>query len=849
LSHDRTVSRGEIKLKCLLSTPYDGKWFAFFVAAMNTLLRDLRYALRTLMRNPGFATVAVLTIGIGIGASTTIFSWMRPMLLNPLPGARQAERVVAIENMAPDGEPITTSYLDFRDFRDNLKLVSLVTARVGNVFSVGDAPHTTQAWGEMVSGGFFDMLGIPPEAGRFFADAERDDAQNAHAVVVISHSYWKNQYHSDRSAIGSSLRINRTQFTIIGVAPEGFHGTRSGLDYEMWMPLTMYGQLTHTGDWMLRDRNTRNFMMLARLAPGVTIEQARGEVQALANRMAVSDADSNQGIGATVLPVWQSHFGPQAMLLTPITILMGASGVVLLIVCANLANLLLARATGRLKEFSVRLAMGARPMRLVRQLLTETLLMAAAGSVCGLMIANLLGGALRWLLPGVARPAMLQPPLDGQVIAFTTALAFGVAILAGLAPALHASRANVNEMLKEGGRIGSSGAHSHRLRGLLVTSEVALAVIALVGAGLFLKSFQTARAMDPGFKPDGVALARFDFSTADYDARQTDSYCRRLREQLEHQPGVTAVSYDDSAPLGFSGGNWETLEVEGYVPGPNENMKIYRDLVSPGYFETMKIPLVEGRDFDLRDNSTSLKVMIVNQEFVRRFLANRSVIGRKVHGWGEWFTIVGVAKDSKYHRVTDSPQPYFYIPIRQIFRPEYGLTFNVRTSGSVNEAIAALRREAITIDPALTIFDAGPMTEYVAASLFGAKIAASLLSVLSGLGLLLAAIGLYSVMAYAVAQRTGEIGIRVTLGAQPRDIMRLVIRQGIAFAAAGLVVGSLAAAALAHVVAAMLVGVGLADPLVYAAATAFTVLVTLASAAVPAWRALRVDPAVALRWH
>jgi predicted permease len=701
----------------------------------------------------------------------------------------------------------------------------------------------------MVSGGFFDMLGIQPEAGRFFSNAERDDAQNAHSVVVIGHSYWKNHYGSAPSAIGATLRINRTPFTIIGVAPEGFHGTRAGLDYEMWMPVTMYGQLTHTGTWMLRDRNTRNFMIFARLAPGVTMEQARGEVQALANRMAVADADSNQGIGATVLPVWQSHFGTQSILLTPIAILMGASGVVLLIVCANLANLLLARATGRVKEFSVRLAMGARPVRLTQQLLTETLLMAMAGSVCGLMLATALGGALRWLLPAVARPAMLQPPLDGQVLGFTTALAFGVAIVAGLAPALHASQSNVNEMLKEGGRSGSAGTHSQRLRGLLVVSEVALAVVALVGAGLFLKSFQTARAMDPGFKPEGVALARFDFSTAGYDAVQTDGFCRRLREQLEQQPGVTAVSYDDSPPLGFSGGNWEPLEVEGYVPGPNENMKIYRDLVSPGYFATMKIPLVEGRDFDLHDDAKSQKVMIVNQEFVRRFLANRSVMGRKVHGWGEWFTIVGVAKDSKYHRVTENPQPYFYIPIRQIFRPEYGLTFDVRTSGSVNEAIAGLRREAAAVDPGLTIFDAEPMTEYVAASLFGAKVAASLLSVLSGLGLLLAAIGLYSVMAYAVAQRTGEIGIRVTLGAQPRDIMRLVIRQGIVFAGAGLIVGSLVAAALGRVITAMLVGVGPADPVVYAAATVFTALVTLGSAAIPAWRALRVDPAVALRWQ
>ncbi len=816
---------------------------------MSTLLRDLRYGLRTLTRNPGFTAVAVLTIGIGIGASTTIFSWMRSMLLNPLPGATQPERIVAIENLAPDGEPLTTSYLDFTDFRDNLKLVNLVTARIGNVVSVGDAPRTARVWGEMVSGGFFDMLGVKPEVGRFFSVAERDDAQNAHAVVVISHSYWKSHYHSDRSAVGASLRINQTLFTIIGVAPEGFHGTRAGLDYEIWMPLTMFGQLTHTGTWMLRDRNTRDFIMFARLAPGVSIEQARSEVQALANRMAVADADSNQGIGGTVLPVWQSHFGPQVTLLTPITILMGASGLVLLIVCANLANLLLARATGRLKEFSIRLALGARPARLTQQLLTETLLLAIAGSVCGLMLANLLGGALGWLLPQVDRPTMLQPPLDGQVLAFTTALAFVVAILAGLAPALHATRANINETLKEGGRSATSGAHSHRLRGLLVISEVALSVVALVGAGLFLKSFQTARAMDPGFQPEGVALAQFDFSTTGYDAQQTDNFCRRLREQLERQPGVTSVSYDDSVPLGFHGGNWETLEVEGYVPGTSENMKIYRDLVSPGFFDSMKIPLVDGRDFDLRDDARSLKVMIVNQEFVRRFLANRSVIGRKVHGWGEWFTIVGVAKDSKYHRVTENPQPYFYIPIRQIFRPEYGLTFHVRTSGSVNEAIAALRRESEAIDPALTIFDAEPMTEYVAASLFGAKVAASLLSVLSGLGLLLAAVGLYSVMAYSVAQRTSEIGIRVTLGAQPRDIMRLVIRQGITFALAGLVAGSLAAAALARVISSMLVGVSPADPLVYAVATAFTVLVALASAVIPAWRALRVDPAVALRWQ
>jgi predicted permease len=816
---------------------------------MGGVLQDLRYALRTLRKSPGFAAVAVLTIAIGIGANTTIFSWVRSLVLNPLPGATQPERIVAIENTAPDGEPLTTSYLDFRDYRDNLRSVNFVTGYRGYVFSVGDAPNTERVWGEIASGSLFDMLGIKPEAGRFFSLAERDDTQNAHAVVVISHSYWKSHFNADPSAVGSILRINRTPFTIIGVAPESFHGIHAGLEYQFWMPLTMYGQLTHTGVWMFEDRNTRNFMLVARLAPGVSIEQARSEVQALANRMAQAHSDSNLGIGATVLPVWQSHFGTQATLLTPVSILMGAGGVILLIICANLANLLLARATGRVQELSIRLAVGATPARLVIQLLTETLLMVVAGVLGGLLLARWLGSALRWLLPAVASPSMLAPPLDGQVFVFTAGLAAFVTVLAGLAPAVQASRANVNDALKQGGRTGTSDIHTHRLRGLLVVSETALAVVALVGAALFLKSFQTAQAIDPGFSPDGVALAQFDFSTAGYNAQQVDSFCRRLRDRLVQLPGVTAVSYDDSVPLGFHGGNWETLEVEGYVPRPNENMKIYRDLVSPGYFDSMKVPLVEGRDFDWHDDHTSPKVMIVNQEFVRRFLANRTVIGRKVHGWGEWFTIVGVVKDSKYHRVTENPQPYFYIPIRQIFRPEYGLTLHVRTSGSVSETIAALRRETAAIDPALTIFDAEPMTEYIAASLFGAKIAANLLGVLSGVGLLLVAMGLYGTMTYSVAERTREFGIRQALGAQPRDIFGLIMRQSGKLTLTGMVVGMILATLSTRVVADQIYGISPLDPLTYGSVGLLLVAVAFAASFIPALRARRVNPIVVLRYE
>ena len=816
---------------------------------MTGIRQDLRCAFRTFRNSPGFTAVAVLTIAIGIGANTTIFSWVRSLLLNPLPGAEQPERVVAIENSAPDGEPIATSYLDFRDFRDHLRALQLVTAYRGYAFSVGDAPNTRRVWGEMVSGEVFDLLGVKPEAGRFFSLEERDDAQNAHAVVVISHGYAKSHYPSAASAIGDTVRINRTPFTVVGVAPEGFHGMHAGLDYEFWVPLTMYGQLTHTGTWMLKDRNTRNFMLFARLGPSVTLAQARSEVQALAGRMAKADPDSNQGIGATVLPLWESHFGTQAMLLTPVAILMGCGGVVLLIVCANLANLFLARATRRLQEFSVRLALGAKPMRLVAQLLTETLLTVTVGSLLGLWLASVLGGALGWLLPGVAVPVMLAPALDGQVFGFTAAAALLVTLLSGLAPALAAANANINEELKQGGRSALAGPGTHRLRQAMVVSEVALAVVALVGAALFMKSFETARSIDPGFSPEGVALAQFDFSAAGYDAERTDSFCRRLGEALERQPAVTAVSYDDSVPLGFHGGNWETLEVEGYVPRPNENMKIYRDLISPGYFASMKIPLVEGRDFDGHDDSTSLPVMIVNQEFVRRFLANRNAIGHKVHGWGQWFTIVGVARDSKYHSVTENAEPYFYIPIRQVFRPEYGLTFHVRTSGSVTDAIAALRREAQSIDPALTIFDAEPMTEYIAASLFGAKIAANLLGVLSSVGLLLAAMGLYGVLAYSVAERTREFGLRMAMGAKPRDLLRLILRESAGLTLSGLAAGMVLAALSARLVSSQIAGMSVLDPLTYGAVGLLLATVAFAASYVPARRAAKVDPMVALRYE
>ena len=816
---------------------------------MNGTLNDLRYALRQLRKSPGFAAVAILTIAVGIGATTTIFSWIHSVLLNPLPGAGDPGRVVALEMVTPSGEWTPTSYLDFSDFRDHLKLLECVTVAVPIDLAVGRETQVERTWGELVSGNYFEVLGVRPELGRFFSKSESGDEQNAHAVVVISHALWQNRYHSDPAVIGTSVRINRFPYTIIGVAPEDFHGSMPGLSFEMWAPATMFGQLSSTGDWMLQDRKTRMFRVLARLGPGVHMEEAHDELKTLAGYMAKADADTNEGMSATLLPLWKSHYGIQDSLLAPLGILMGACGVVLLIVCANLANLLLARSVSREKELSVRLALGASRTRLVRQLLTESLLITTFGALVGLLVAQWLAGSLRWLVPATTVPTMLRPPIDIGVLLFTAALALFVAALAGIAPAFHSARRDVNDALKETGRTGSASVGSRRVRGLLVSGEVALAVTALIGAGLFVKSFQLARAIQPGFDPDHVAVTQMNLSAAGYDAAQADAFRLRLKQALERQPGVTAVSYADYIPLSVSAGSWEDLEVQGYVPGPNENMKIYRNLVSPGYFDLLKIPLLEGRDFDLRDDRANQPVMIVTKAFVRRFLPHQEPIGQKVHGWGQWFTIVGVVDDSKIYRLTESPAPYFYVPIRQIYRPEMGLKFYVRTTGPVGDAVVALRREAQAIDPYVPVADTMPLDEYIAASLFPQKIAASLLGTLSSIALLLAAIGLYGVMAYSVAQRTGEIGIRVALGARPFDVLRMVLREGLTLVLPGLLVGAFLAVGLARVVSASLVEVSPGDPAIYVAAAIFTVCVTLFAAAGPARRAAKVDPMVALRYE
>jgi len=616
---------------------------------------------------------------------------------------------------------------------------------------------------------------------------------------------------------------------------------------------------------MLSDRQNRNLVCTARLKPGVTLTQARAEIQELARYMAKADADTNTGISATVLPLWKSHFGAQSLLLAPLEILMGVCGVVLLIVCANVANLLLARFTARQKEFSVRLALGAGRLRLARQVLTESLVLAVAGALAGVVLADWMKGALLYLLPSGQLPSGQLPGtgsgLNSHVLAFTLLLCVSTALLSGIVPAVQSARADLNESLKEGGRSGMSGVQSHQLRGLLVVSEVSLATVALIGAGLFVRGFQATRRINPGFDPTHVLLSQFYLSTSGYNLDQRKQFCLRLREKLESAPGITDVAYSDGVPLGFEPSWWEDLRIEGYVPGRSENMKIFRNVVSPGYFKLMRIPLLEGRDFTEQDDKKSAPVMIVNQTFVHRFFGDASPIGRHVHGWGDWFTVVGEVKDSKYHYLTEDPTPYFYVPFRQVYRADMALGFYVRTAGDLNGAVATVRREVRAIDPNVAVFDATPLSEFIGASLYAQKVAASLLSVLGILALVLAAVGLYSVIAYSVTQRTHEIGVRMALGARPADVLGLVVRRGMSLTLAGLLVGVGLALAMARSISSVsvagsamgsnraLLGGNATDPVIYLAAALFLSSIAALASYIPARRATKVDPMVALRYE
>jgi predicted permease len=815
---------------------------------MRSLFQDLRYGARVLLKAPGFTAVAVLTLAIGIAANTTVFSWIENVLVRPLPGVRDGQRLVVLEILTPgfNQGTVNASYAEYRLARANLKLLSGIAAHTLSAFHVGDGQRTHRVWGELVSGNYFSVLGVEPILGRLFLPDESSDRPGAHPVAVIGERLWRGAFNADPGVVGRTVRVNRYPLTIVGVAPGEFRGTMPGLTFDMWVPVMMTPQLTGA-DERIFDDGSRSYWTIARLAPGATIEQARAEVLALVRRAAEANPGASEGQTATLRPVWKAHTGAQSLLLAPLQVLMAVCALVLLIVCANVANLLLARSTARQREFAVRLALGAGRARLARQLLTETLLLAGAGALVGLPLARWMGRSLSWLLPPSGFPVGFSIRLDANVLAFTTVVCVAAALVSGSAPVLRSTRPDLNESLKEGGRSTTSGGRSRRLRSLLVVAEVALALVALIGSGLFVRSFRAGQAIPPGFDPRGVSVAQFQPSSCGYSAEQGKQFCLRLRERLRTAPGVADAAYASRLPLGFGLSPFADVEPEGYGPARGENMQIYYAAVSPGYFGLMRIPRLEGRDFSDLDDADTTPVMIVNESFARRFFAGGGAVGRRVRVRGEWSTVAGVVKDSKYHTLAEAPQPYFYVPFRQAYSKDWGVAWYVRSRAGGDQAEATLRREATAIDPNAALSDTMPLSEYVGGCLYAQKVAAALLSVLAAISLVLAALGLYGVMAYAVSQRTHEIGIRMALGAQAPAVVRMVVGEGMVLAGAGILVGLAAALVTGRLVAGMLVSVSGTDPVVFTGAPLFLAGVAFLASYLPARRATRVSPVQALR--
>jgi len=811
---------------------------------MGALSQDLRFGARMLVKQPGFTLIAVVTLALGIGANTAIFSFVNSLFLRPLAVAHP-DRVVRLYAEDARGRKFDVfSYPNYADLRDRSQALQSLAAHSYVAASVGLGAGAEDTAGEVVTGNYFNLLGVNAALGRVLLP-EDDVTPGAHPVVVISHTFWQQRLGADSSPVGKKLYINGHPFTVIGVMPESFKGTYQAFTADFWAPLVMQGQVRPRG-LTLDSRGWGWLSGTGRLKPGVTLAQAQAELDRLTAQLLQEHPEGNRGVRgfrlfpASALPE-EFRQGASGML----KFFMAIVGLVLLATCANIAGLLLARMTARQREVAVRQALGATRGRLVRQWLTESLLLAFLGSAAGLLCAGWAADGLMMLEPPDFRNFSPALRLDVRVLGFTLALCGLAGVLCGLVPALRASRANLIAVLKEGGLATAGGRQRARWQQAFVVVQVAVSLVLLVAAGLLLRSLQNTAAFDPGFTTDNLLLAQVDLRRQGYGPEQGQAFYRQLMERLKTSPGVRAVTSAVLVPLGVDRES-RGFRIPGHMP-PNGDtfFSLGHNTVGPDYFATMGIRLLRGRDFDAQPGARP--VAIINETMARSFWPNADAVGQSIHPGGNSppIEIIGVARNIKYYSLAEEPQPYVYTSAAQVYEPS--MTIHLRAAGDPKLLANAVRKEIASLDPNVAVTNLVTFAELRQTPLFPSRAMALVASLFGLLALLLAAVGIYGVTAYMVGQRTREVGIRLALGAERGDIFRLIVGQGLVITLIGVGVGLVAAGVLTRFLSSQLFGVSATDPLTFALIALLLLSVALLACYLPARRAAKVDPMAALR--
>jgi predicted permease len=807
------------------------------------MLADLRYALRQLLKSPGFTAVVVLSLALGIGVTTTVLCWLGSLVLHPLPGVAQQDRMVVLVSNYGGG---CASIPDLRDFGEHHEVFAGTEASMPTAacLTVDSQPEWIQA--QIVTAKFFELLGVKPLLGRTFLPNE-DQRPGGNPVLVIGENLWRRRFAADPSILGRVVDLNRHSFTIVGVAPASFHGSMSPMSFDVWAPSSMIWEVRNQGAYFLTARSARGWHNLARLQPGVSIEQARAAVALLDAQLAQAYPRTNTGTHHRVVPLSQCPWSAAPIMGPTLALLLAVSLGVQLIVAANVANLLLARAVSRQKEIAIRLAAGASRARLIRQLLTESVLLALLGGVVGVLFASWAVDSFPLFLPAeLAARSHLEFPLDMKTLGITLLLTLATGGAFGLFPALQASRPDLFAVLKEGGRTSQGAATHHRLRSSLVVAEVAVAMVLLIGAGLCIKGLRHARQIDTGFSADHVLIAGLQIGMNGYDQETGKAFYRQARQRLAALPGVEEAALASWFPLGLAGCKGGGVYVDGYQRPEGEDTTYEYAIVSPRYFAAMRIPLLAGRDFTDQDDAKAAPVAIVNEAFAHRFWPGQDPLGRRFNADGTVRTVIGLARQGKYNRLAEGSWCFFYLPYQQGV-PDLDLNLCVRTTGDPVGFANTLRQTVRDLDPRVELLDTIPLAAHSGMVLFPQRMASSVLVLLGLVALVLSAMGVYAVMAYAVSQRTQEFGLRMALGATPRDVLRLVLGKGVLMAASGLAVGLVLSLAVTRLLAGFLYGVSPFDLLTFVGVPLALMLIALLACYLPARRATKADPMTALR--